>query len=41
MPGFYLNTQAQSYAVCAAVNAPNIRMQMDLYHMQIMEGISP
>ena len=38
MPGFYLNTQAQSYAVCAAVNAPNIRMQMDLYHMQIMEG---
>jgi hydroxypyruvate isomerase len=38
MPGFYLNTQAQSFAVCAAVNAPNIRMQMDLYHMQIMEG---
>jgi hydroxypyruvate isomerase len=38
MPGFYLNTQAQSYAVCTAVNAPNIRMQMDLYHMQIMEG---
>jgi hydroxypyruvate isomerase len=38
MPGFYLNTQAQSFAVCAAVGAPNIRMQMDLYHMQIMEG---
>jgi hydroxypyruvate isomerase len=38
MPGFYLSTQAQSHAVCAAVGAPNIRMQLDLYHMQIMEG---
>ena len=38
MPGFYLNTQAQSHAVCAKVNAPNIKMQLDLYHMQIMEG---
>ena len=38
MPGFHLNTQADSYAVCNAVGAPNIRMQMDLYHMQVMEG---
>jgi hydroxypyruvate isomerase len=38
MPGFYLNTQAQSYAMLLAVNAPNLKMQMDCYHMQIMEG---
>ena len=38
MPGFYLNTQAQSYAVMEEVGAPNLKMQMDLYHMQIMEG---
>jgi hydroxypyruvate isomerase len=38
MPGFYLNMQAQSYAMLAAVNAPNLKMQMDCYHMQIMEG---
>ena len=38
IPGFYLNTQAQSFATCTAVNRPNIRMQLDLYHMQVMEG---
>jgi 2-dehydrotetronate isomerase len=38
IPGFYLNTQAQSFAACGAVNRPNIKMQLDLYHMQIMEG---
>ena len=38
MPGFYPNTQAQSYAVLQEVGAPNLKMQMDLYHMQIMEG---
>jgi hydroxypyruvate isomerase len=38
MPGFFLNTQAQSYAVVEEVGAPNLKMQMDLYHMQIMEG---
>ena len=38
MPGFYLNTQAQSYAVMQEVGAPNLKMQMDCYHMQIMEG---
>jgi len=38
MPGFYLNTQAQSYAVMREVGAPNLKMQMDCYHMQIMEG---
>jgi hydroxypyruvate isomerase len=38
MPGFYLNTQAQSHAACSAVNLPNIKMQLDFYHTQIMEG---
>ncbi len=38
MPGFYLNTQAQSHALMTAVNEPNLKMQMDCYHMQIMEG---
>jgi hydroxypyruvate isomerase len=38
MPGFFLNTQAQSFAVLEEVGAANLKMQMDLYHMQIMEG---
>jgi hydroxypyruvate isomerase len=38
IPGFYLNTQAQAYGVLQEVGAPNMKMQMDLYHMQIMEG---
>jgi hydroxypyruvate isomerase len=38
IPGFFINTQAESYAICAAVGAPNCKMQMDLYHMQVMEG---
>jgi 2-dehydrotetronate isomerase len=38
IPGYYLNTQAQAYAILEEVAAPNLMMQMDLYHMQIMEG---
>jgi 2-dehydrotetronate isomerase len=38
MPGFFLNTQAQAFGVLEEVGAPNIKMQMDTYHMQIMEG---
>jgi hydroxypyruvate isomerase len=38
MPGFFLHTQAQSFAVLKEVGASNLKMQMDLYHMQIMEG---
>jgi hydroxypyruvate isomerase len=38
MPGFYLNTQAQAYDVLQEVGSPNFKMQMDCYHMQIMEG---
>ena len=38
MPGFFLNHQAQAHAVRAEVGAPNLLVQMDLYHCQIMEG---
>jgi hydroxypyruvate isomerase len=38
MPGFFLSTQAQAYAVLEEIGAPNLKMQMDLYHMQVMEG---
>jgi hydroxypyruvate isomerase len=38
IPGYFLNTQAESYALCAEIGAPNLKMQMDLYHMQIVEG---
>jgi hydroxypyruvate isomerase len=38
IPGFYLNTQAQAYAVLQEVAAPNLMLQMDLYHMQVSEG---
>lgn len=38
MPGYFLNTQAEAHAVCAAVAEPNIKVQMDFYHAQIVEG---
>jgi hydroxypyruvate isomerase len=38
IPGFFLNTQAESYAILTEINAPNLKMQMDLYHMQVVEG---
>jgi hydroxypyruvate isomerase len=38
MPGFFLTHQAQAHAVCKEVGAPNLKVQFDLYHAQIMEG---
>lgn len=38
MPGFVVSTQSDSYSICEAVGAANLKMQMDLYHMQVMEG---
>lgn len=38
IPGFYLQTQAQAFQILQEVGAPNLMMQMDCYHMQIMEG---
>ena len=38
MPGFLVSTQKDSHSICEAVGAANLKMQMDLYHMQVMEG---
>ena len=38
MPGFVLDTSARVMSLIEAVDADNIRLQYDLYHMQIMEG---
>jgi hydroxypyruvate isomerase len=38
MPGYFLNTQADAHAIREEVGAPNLKVQMDLYHAQIVEG---
>jgi len=38
IPGFFINYQHEAYEICQQVAAPNLKMQMDLYHMQMMEG---
>lgn len=38
IPGYFLNTQAEAHAILAEIGAPNLRVQMDLYHCQIVEG---
>lgn len=38
MPGFFLSRSDAALAVMDAVDAPNLRLQYDVYHMQIMEG---
>jgi hydroxypyruvate isomerase len=38
IPGFFLNRQDEAHAVCAEVGAKNLKVQMDLYHCQIVEG---
>lgn len=38
IPHFFLNRQAHAHAVIEAVGAPNLKVQMDLYHCQIVEG---
>jgi hydroxypyruvate isomerase len=38
MPGFVVSTQREAAAICDQVEEPNLRLQMDLYHMQIAEG---
>lgn len=38
IPGFFLNRQDEAHAVVAAVGAANLKVQMDLYHCQIVEG---
>ena len=38
MPGYYLQTQDQAHSLAQTVAAPNLKVQMDLYHCQITEG---
>ncbi|PVZ19791.1 MULTISPECIES: 2-oxo-tetronate isomerase [unclassified Pseudomonas] len=38
MPGFFLNRQDQAQAIVNAVGAPNLKVQFDFYHCQIVEG---
>jgi hydroxypyruvate isomerase len=38
MPGYFLNTQGEAHGLCEEVGEPNLKVQMDLYHAQIVEG---
>ena len=38
MPGYFLNYQGQAHDVIETIGAANLKVQMDLYHLQIMEG---
>lgn len=38
MPGYFLNRQDDAHAICEEVGAPNLKVQFDLYHCQIVEG---
>jgi len=38
VPGFHLVTTQEALRLIEAVNHPNLTMQYDVYHMQIMEG---
>ena len=37
-PGYPLNRQADAHAFVAEVGAPNVKVQFDLYHCQVVEG---
>ena len=38
VPRFFLNRQDHAHEIVAEVGAPNLKVQMDLYHCQIVEG---
>ena len=38
IPGYFLNTQAEGHAICKEIGLPNLKVQMDFYHCQIVEG---
>lgn len=38
MPGYFISTQAEAHEIREAVGAPNLKVQFDLYHAQIVEG---
>ena len=38
IPGFFLNRQDEAHTIRAEIGAPNLKVQMDFYHCQIVEG---
>ena len=38
VPGYLLNRQDDAHEIVAEVGSPNLKVQMDLYHCQIVEG---
>lgn len=38
MPNYFLRTPAQAFDICSSLDLENLKMQLDLYHMQITEG---
>jgi hydroxypyruvate isomerase len=38
IPHFFLNRQDDAHAIVQEVNLPNLKVQFDLYHCQIVEG---
>lgn len=38
MPGYLISRQAEAHDIVRRIGAPNLKVQMDLYHCQIVEG---
>ncbi len=38
IPGYFLNRQDEAHAIVEEVGAANLKVQMDLYHCQVVEG---
>ena len=38
IPGFFVNRQDHAHEILTQVNEPNLKVQMDLFHCQIVEG---
>jgi 2-dehydrotetronate isomerase len=38
MPGYFLNRQDEAHAIADEIGSPSLKVQMDLYHCQIVEG---
>ena len=38
IPGYFLNRQSEAHAVVVELGRANLKVQMDLYHCQIVEG---
>jgi hydroxypyruvate isomerase len=38
MPGYFLNRQDEAHAIAGEIGSPLVKVQMDLYHCQIVEG---